>query len=279
MLLIFMTVMSFQTVKASPTVHCAEDSVKVTEILAVINQKGGTLGERVVTAAQSLEGIPWGPSWQADSIGTLTVDLHKLDRLEFINTAMALAFASQKAAPSFKDFETEYEKMSRRKGIDDGYASQLIYSSEWIVDNIHRGNLKEMTEYLTGGGFRTKTLDRLSRNRADYPALKDSVTFDKIKMIEMGYRSHRIPHLKKQSISNKQVHELLAEGDIIIMLAPDTDYDLYDIGIVDMKDGIPYLIHIPYDRESVVRDEITLPRRFKIDGQHFYGYRWLRPAE
>lgn len=75
------------------------------------------------------------------------------------------------------------------------------------------------------------------------------------------------------------VKELLKEGDIIIMSPMDTDFDIYDIGIVTFVDSEPTLIHISKETNEVVVDPYPLQRLFKINNQFFYGYRWLRPIE
>ena len=260
-------------------VHCEEDSLKVMEIISDVSQKGGSLGERIVVAAPSLEGIPFAEASDNDSVATIMVNLHGLDRFEFLNNVIAIAKTSEKIDPTFRDYVGFYESLSRRKGEDTGFSSRLFYGADWIVDNVFRGNVKEMTEYLTGGGFKTKTFDYISRHSDEFPAMKDSATVEKIKMVEMGYRSHRIPHLKKQSAGNKSLHELMHDGDIIFMLAPEMDYDIYDIGIVEMKDGVPYLTHLPVNPGSVTSDPYPMARLFKLDNQHFYGYRWLRATE
>ncbi len=260
-------------------VHCAEDTIKVNELLRKTAEHGGTLGERCVFVAKELSGTPWAPPADNDTQGTIVINLHGFDRIGFINTVLAMAQASMQKLPRVKEYERFYEQYSRRKGQDDGFASQLFYGSEWIVDNVYRGNVKEMTEYVAGGGFKTKTLDYMTRHKDEFPALSDQATYDKVRMNEMGYRSHRIPHLKKQSIGNKPLHELMLDGDIILMLSPEIDKDIYDIGIVEMKDGEPYLIHISHDNGLVTADPYPLSRLFKLEGQHFYGYRWLRPQE
>ncbi len=260
-------------------VHCAEDTIKVNELLRKTAEHGGTLGERCVFVAKELSGTPWAPPADNDTQGTIVINLHGFDRIGFINTVLAMAQASMQKLPRVKEYERFYEQYSRRKGQDDGFASQLFYGSEWIVDNVYRGNVKEMTEYVAGGGFKTKTLDYMTRHKDEFPALSDQATYDKVRMNEMGYRSHRIPHLKKQSIGNKPLHELMLDGDIILMLSPEIDKDIYDIGIVEMKDGEPYLIHITHDNGLVTADPYPLSRLFKLEGQHFYGYRWLRPQE
>lgn len=260
-------------------VHCKEDTAKVSSLLKATSEKGGSIGQRCVTAARELEGTPWAPPADNDSLGTIMINLHGFDRLGFVNIVLAAAEASMNTLPRVEEFEKSLESFSRRKGIDTGFASQLIYGSDWVVDNVYRGKLKEMTEYLTGGGVKTKTLDYISRHKDEYPALKNPEVLDKVKMMEMGYRSHRIPHLKKQSIGNKTVTELMNAGDIVILLSNELDFDIYDIGIVDMENGEPHLIHISRESGKVVRDPYPLSRLFKLENQHFYGYRWLRPVE
>ncbi len=260
-------------------IHCQEDTLKVSKMLEQLSAQGGSFGQRVVNAAHLLEGIPYAQGADNDSVGTIVINLHSTDRLGFINTALALAEASQKQVPTVREFVNCLESYSRRHGEDNGFASQMFYGADWVVDNVYRGNMKEMTEYLGGGGSKTKTLDYMTRHKDNYPAMKNPEVYDKVRMMEMGYRSHRIPHLKKQSAGNKPLHELLENGDIIIMLSPEIDYDLYDIGIVEMKDGEPYLIHVSHENNSVVADPYTMQRLFKLENQHFYGYRWLRPIE
>ena len=255
----------------------SEDAVRIMEIISQV--KAEDYGDRIVEAARFLEGIPWGASADNDSIGSLVVRLDSLNQREFIYTALAIAKTSQLTAPSLRDFEKNLENVSRRKGVDEGFTSQFLYGSDWIVDNVYRGNLQEMTEYIEVGNSRTKTLDYVSRHPEQFPAMADSVTAEKVRVIEFGFRSHRIPHLKKQSINNKNIKEILKNGDILILSPMDTDFDIYDIGIVTIDKGEPYLIHISKEKNEVMQDPYPLSRLFKNEGQHFYGFRWLRPLE
>lgn len=266
------------TIKAGAAVryHCAQDSVKAMELVAKAAE-GKSYGDKIVAAAKALSGIPRGKAADNDSLGTIMVRLDSLNQRELIYLSMAAARTAELTVPSLREFEKNLEYVSRRKGIDEGFSSQFLYGSDWIVDNVYRGNLKDMTEYLDGGSSRTKTLDYVSRHPEEFPALADSVTADKVRVIEFGYRSHRIPHLKKQSIGNKTVKELLYNGDIIIFNPPETDFDIYDIGFVSMENGEPYFIHISRETDTVRLDPYPLSRLFKIEGQYFYGYRWLRP--
>lgn len=258
--------------------HSEEDKKKINEML-LASSEGKTLGERVLLAARQMEHIPIGKAADNDTIGTIMIRLDSIDRIGFLNIALAVGQTAELQNPSLKEFEEHMEKVSRRKGKDEGFTSQFFYGADWIGDNIYRGNVKEMTEYVESGNYKTKTLDRVSRNRNDYPAMADSAVFDKIKIMEMGFKSHRIPHLKKQSAGNKQIIENLQDGDIIMMLSPDLDYDLYDVGFIGMINGVPHLVHPSNQTGEVSADSYPLQRLFKLEGQYFYGFRWLRPTE
>lgn len=258
--------------------HCPQDSARVMEIVA--KTRGiDNYGDRIVAAAKAMQDIPLGKAADNDSLGTIMIRLDSLNQREFIYMAIAAAKTAEQSVPMLHDFEKNLEDISRRKGKDEGFSSQFLYGADWIIDNVYRGNLKEMTEYLDGGSYKTKTLDYVSRHQEEFPAMANPDVADKVKVVEFGYRGHRIPHLKKQSIGNKNVKELLQNGDIIILNPHDTDFDIYDIGIVSFENGEPHLIHISKQTNKVSTDPYPLSRLFKIEGQFFYGYRWLRPTE
>lgn len=280
---LFLLALSFlclvsQNIHGAVRYHCPQDSARVMEVITMATQ-GSNFGDRIVSAAKAMEGIPLGKAADNDSVGTIVVRLDSINQRELIYIALAAAKTAELTVPSLREFEKNLENISRRKGVDDGFPSQFFYGSDWIVDNVYRGNIKEMTEYLEGGSNRTKTLDYVSRHKEEFPALANPEILDKVKVVEFGYRSHRIPHLKKQSIGNKSVKELLQNGDIIIMNPPESDFDIYDIGFVSLENGEPYLIHISKETNEVRLDPYPLTRLFKIEGQFFYGYRWLRPIE
>ena len=254
------------------------DTIKIRQLIEAASGEDNH-GKKIVAAARVMKGLPQAPAADNDFEGTIVIRMDSVSQKEFLNLALAAAKASYAYNAGILEFEKALEDVSRKKGVDEGFSSQFHYGSDWIVDNVYRGNVKEMTDLFNGGNFRTKTLDYVSHHKDQYPALADSTMLDKIKIVEMGYRSHRIPHQKKQSINNKSLLSAFEDGDIIMMLAPDHDFDVYDLGIVTIKDGQPYLIHISRQTGVVEEDDYPLPRLFKIEGQHFYGYRWLRPTE
>ena len=89
-------------------VHCAEDTIKVSEILKKTAEHGGTLGERCVFVAKELSGTPWAPASDNDEKGTIMINFHGFDRLGFVNSVLALAHASMQKLPRVKEYERFY---------------------------------------------------------------------------------------------------------------------------------------------------------------------------
>ncbi len=238
----------------------------------------GNIGPRVAAAAVMLTNITGGQPLDNDSIGTAILGFERTDGLGMVNMALALAQAAESPLGRWQDYGEALVGVSRRRGEDNGFASKMIYGADWVTDNVYRGNITDLTERYSGSNiFKTKSLDKVSFNRADYPALADSATYEALRMVEMGYRTHKIPHLKKETISKKDILENLRDGDIIMMLSSDPRFDIYDVGIVHLQSDGPHFIHVSPTAGKVVEEADILPRWFKKENQYFYGYRWLRP--
>lgn len=82
--------------------------------------------------------------------------------------------------------------------------SRLHYASDWVVDNVHRGNLKDVTPQIAETSYQVKTLDFMTAHRDKYPALKDDKTYEKMTDVERGYRSHQISIYKIHKNRNKR---------------------------------------------------------------------------
>lgn len=252
-----------------------EDNVRAEKIMGEISGVDIPVGDKVIRTAKLLIGTPSGADAENDTIGTAMINLQHFTPFSFVNSVLALVKATEAPRPGLQALDEAWVSLTRRRGEDTGFSSKFIYGADWIVDNIYRGNLKEMTELLNDGSFKTKSLDYVTRNADKYPALSDSATFDRMKMVEMGFKSHKIPHLKKQTMGKKEVVDRLQNGDIIVMLSPKIDFDVYDLGFIEMRDNVPYLIHV--NDLGVVEDSEPLSRYFKVNNQYFYGYRILRP--
>lgn len=276
---LFASVMLAPQTMGAPRIHCQQDSAKASEMLAAATALPSS-GERIIDAARRLVGTKIGESALQDTVGTAEINLHELTPLDFASTVLAVAkAASESRNPRYEDFAEAFVDISRRRGQDGLFSSRLLYGSDWVVDNVYRGNLSELTERLTDNVFKTRSLDHFTSHRNDYaPLRKDSMEWENVRMVEMGYRSHKVPYMRKQTIAKRDVKDRINTGDILIMLCKESDRDIWDIGFLDVRpDGI-FLIHADPITSAVVEESVPIERFFKLNGQYFIGYRLVQPT-
>lgn len=262
----------------TPKVHCDSDTVRINEIIAeLVAMPSASLGDRIAFVAEKFVEAGEDDFFSTDSIGELRINVETFTPLSLINNAVALAKTSQlPGSPGWHAFVGEFEYITCRKGEDAGFSSIMFHTSDWIGDNALRGNLREITEDFEGVVDRTKSLDEMTRNRKKYAALADSARFEKVRMTEMGFRTHRVPALKRDHIKKKEVAGDLQNGDIIILVPYHDGVDYYDIGVIAMEAGEPYLVHLHPQKRIVVKESEPLARYMQLMAKHFQGFRLIR---
>lgn len=260
-----------------PPMKDSRDTLIIEELLNLDGLSPEKPGKNCAVIAQKLIGSKEDNYYRMDSTARLRLNPETFTPLTFINTVAALSKAKcDFSRPGWRDFADCLVAMSCRRGEEDGFASLMWHAGDWVGDNIYRGNLRELTEDYSGAVSRTKSLDHYSRNRGDYAALSDSATYEKVRMTEMGFRTHRVPMLKKETINKKEVVEDLRDGDIIILNPQEDGIDIRKIGFVVNREDGPHLIHLDEERGEVVEESEPLPRWFKMKTKYFNGYRILR---
>lgn len=265
----------------NPKVHCSRDTIKINEILLNLKEGDDNIGARMVKAATLLQGSGPDEYYEKDSVADLRLNVESFTPLTFVNNVIALAKASEQHGFSdWRTFASEFENISCRKGEFTGYPSIMYHTSDWIIDNTARGNLRELTEDYSGGVVpRTKSLDQMTRHRSDFAALADSANYESVRMMELGFRTHRIPTLKKETIKKKEILDDLRQGDILIMVPGKEGIDCYDIGIINIKEDGPHLIHLSPAAGQVIEEEETLMRYMPLVTKNFQGYRLIRVTD
>ena len=208
----------------------------------------------------------------------LTVNLDEMDCTTFVETVSAMVLTIKERRNSWQDFLYNLEQLRYRQGRINGYASRLHYISDWIVDNTHRGNLRDITDRLPGAKYQVKTIDYMSRHRDSYPAMKDDATFEGIKNSEVGYRSHRYPYIRRSALMTKKAPFWIKEGDIIAFTTKIEGLDVTHIGIVMLKDGVPHLLHASSKLGKVVLDPTPLSEYLRKNNS-ITGARFIRIGE
>lgn len=259
--------------------HCESDTTYINQLLAEINCNNLSPRKALPYVAEKLCGTTYVAGTLEGEEELLTINLHQFDCVTFVETAIALAQTGTNANPSWRDFAENLEYIRYRKGEMKGYSSRLHYISEWIADNIYRGNIREITTDFQGTATMEKSLDFMSRNADKYPALADSTNLAEIKKMEEGYRLHRIPYLKKETVSKRYVTESLMNGDIIVFLTKEDGLDASHIGLLKIIEEKPHLLHASSKAGNVVLEEITLQEYFKRYARKAPGVRILRLRE
>lgn len=236
----------------------ASDTLRLNELLSKGAAVKGSNEERIAALGREFIGTKYVASTLEDSIERLTVNLDELDCTTYIETVMALALTLDEGRRSWRDFLYNLERLRYRNGTLDGYGSRLHYVSDWVVDNVHRGTFKEVTNQIPQHEYAVKTIDYMSSHSDQYPQLTDSTQLERIKNIEIGYRSHRFPYIKKEKLNNKPVKEALHTGDIVALTSRVSGLDVGHFGIIIIDKGIPYLMHASSKEKQVIIDKLPL---------------------
>ncbi|WP_289862405.1 N-acetylmuramoyl-L-alanine amidase-like domain-containing protein [uncultured Duncaniella sp.] len=235
------------------------DTTKITKLLIQATDfSASNPNELMEFIGRQFVGMPYKSGTLEMEPETLTINLDEFDCTTFIETVTALALTIEDRKNSWQDFANNLESLRYRQGEANGYASRLHYFSDWIVTNTHRGYIKEVTDRIPQSDSQIKTLDYMSHNRASYPALKDSATFEGIKNMEVGYRSHRFPYIKSARLTSKPVTNALKGGDIVALTTKIGGLDVSHVGLIVIEKDGPHLLHASSREGKVVVDKLPL---------------------
>lgn len=222
----------------------ASDTLRLTQLLdQAVAQPFVNPEARVAFFGRAFIGTPYVAHTLEGDEEILTVNLDELDCTTFVETSMALAYTVGETRRSWRDFVYNLRRMRYRGGEVDGYPSRLHYICDWAVDNIHRGNFKDVTRDFPRSNEMARTIDFMTSNRDKYPALADSANYARIRSVESGYRLHRFPYIKTVDLGNKDMKAAFHDGDVVALVSSLKNLDVTHMGIVVRQDGELYLLH------------------------------------
>lgn len=259
--------------------HCDKDTLTVNRILALPELRPLDTGERIRSIAKHFAGTPATnrERLRRDTVGTPEINVDEFDNLGFLNTVIALGIASGEENADWHTFAREFENISCRNGEAGDFASTLFFPSLWISDNKIRKNIIETTEDTgVNPRVREKTINDVSHHREDYGVLKDSATYEAVRLIEMGYCLHRFPYLDNNAFTKKAVQESMRNGDIIMLLSTEVGADSHDMGIISIENGQICLIHCSPKEGKVVLESVPLDKYIKVNTRRIAGGKILR---
>ncbi len=241
--------------------HCDSDTVAINRLLMDGMESGLTdANDLVAYYAHRLLGTPYVAHTLEGDTEALTINVHELDCTTFVETLYALARTTMNRRYSWRDYAANLENLRYRGGVMGDYSTRLHYISDWIVDNRMRGNLVEATPDLPHAASLIKDINFMSTHAASYRQLKgDSAMTAKIRNVEVGYRNHRIPYLKRTWLNDKNVKAALRSGDFIGLVCNIDGLDVSHMGIVIVDDkGDPYLLDASMSGGKVMLEEKPL---------------------
>lgn len=223
--------------------HCDGDTVLINQLLMKGYESGLSDANALIEFyARQLLGTPYVAHTLEGDQEMLTINIHELDCLTFIETLYSLTRATLNRRYSWRDFAADIENIRYRGGEMGDYSSRIHYISEWIIDNHIRGNLVEITPDLPHVDYMIKNIDYMTHHTDSYRQLKnDSVMVEKIRRYEL--RRHRFPYVKRSWLNDKAVKAALRSGDFVSLVTKTEGLDVSHNGIIIVDDkGDPYLL-------------------------------------
>jgi hypothetical protein len=223
--------------------HCDSDTTVINELLMQGYESGIDEANALIEFyARRLLGTPYVAHTLEGDEEMLTINIHELDCLTFIETLYSLTRATLDHRYSWRDFAANIENVRYRGGEMGDYSTRIHYISEWIIDNHVRGNLVEITPDLPHVDYMVKNIDYMTHHTDSYRQLKDdSVMVEKIRRYEL--RNHRLPYLKRSWLDDKAVKAALRSGDFVSLVTKVEGLDVSHNGIIIIDEkGDPYLL-------------------------------------
>lgn len=265
--------------------HCDEDTTLINSLLASPELKELPSGDRVSFFARKLVGSPSSLRSEILEADTMqfTVNAHTFTPLSFISTCIALAQAYEtSSSPNWRDFADRFENVMFKKGEASDFVSRFLYPSDWIADNIFRGNVQDITANLDGISPRKKekSIDYISHHKESFKAFENPKNYDRLKMLEMGFRNHQIPYVSNGDLTNPNRFKPQAkEGDIFFLLTPDFNLDCREMGILTKEGDRLLIIQLSPSKDSVTMEELPFEQYVKRNVKRIQGARIVRIAK
>ncbi len=262
--------------------HCDQDTTIINRLLSNPELKDMTPESRVAFFARNFVGAESALKSQvleADSM-IFTIDVHSFTPLSLISTCVALAKAYESSSsPNWRDFAEKYENVMFKRGQATDFVSQFLYPSDWIADNIFRGNVTDVTFNLEGlaGRKKEKSLDYISHHKDSFKAFDKPQNLDRLKMLEMGFRNHQIPYISNGDLMNSNRFKPQAkDGDIFFLLTPDFNLDSREMGILTRDGDKLLIIQLSPSKDKVTLEELPFEHYVKRNVKRIQGARIIR---
>lgn len=229
----------------------------------------------MMKVGSELIGVPYvGGTLEGNEIEKCVVSSEGLDCVTFMETTLDMSRIIRKKKFTLDDLINEVTFTRYRDGNLAGYDSRLHYTKEWILNNVKKGNIKNITADLGGIEFKNQ-LSFMSKNPKYYAPLKDNPEMvKKIASIEKIVNSVKILYIPNDKI--KAIESKLQSGDIIAIATSKDGLDYSHVGLINKeKDKISRFFHASSKEKKVYLDVAISDYMAKVKSN--IGITVLRP--
>lgn len=257
--------------------HCEKDTAEIAEFLMKLEPlRDKSNGELIIAATRLLEGRPYVAHTLEGDTEQMVINVDGLDCVTFVENCFALAKTVRNGGRSWRDFARNIEDLRYRHGKQKAYDSRLHYTTDWIIDNIYRGNIEEVTTSVPDYRSVTKTLNFMTTHRDAYPALADSAVYAGCRKVEAGLFSMRIPYVTKSMTSKSSFVDCLQDGDMISFVSPKDGLDSSHVALLRIVNGKPLMMHASMKKGKVTFETAPLFDYLKYNKRDCPGVRVVR---
>ena len=243
---------------SSAIVHAQDGDLRwrVQTLSAIAKDSGWTrlpLGELMVKLGRQLVGTPYvGGTLEGEGPEVCRVRLDGLDCVTFFESVLNLSRNLQSGRTTVDQLIESVTLTRYRSGKLAGYTSRLHYTTEWILDNVRKGTVSDISKDL-GGKPVHMPVDFMSTNPKYYPALRqDSVAVRQMAEIEARLRSETMYVIGRNDIAS--IESRLQDGDIVAIVTSKKGLDYAHTGIVVREGSRARFMHASSTKKHVVLD-------------------------
>lgn len=198
-----------------------------------------------------------------------TINLSALDCVTLFENSLCIARCIKKENFRYADLINEITFTRYQSGKIVDYTSRLHYTSGWILDNIDKNVIEDVSEKL-GGAPHKFSLNYMTNHYQQYPSLKKNPEFiKKISEIETYLSNQTFYVIAPKDIS--AASSGIQDGDIIAIATSQPGLDYSHIGIAFNKN----LLHASSKAQKVIID--TSISKYVNSNKKSIGISVLRP--
>ncbi len=255
-----------------------ETQRKFYELLDLAKWKGWhqlPIGDCIGAVGRTLLGTPYVANTLEGATEICRINLLGVDCVTFFEYLLGFARTLKKGKEHFEDFARELVFIRYRGGQLGDYTSRLHYMTDWILDNVRKQVVEDVTAQFGGVPYHPQP-SFMSQHPDRYPALRSHPQLvRKIQQIEQQLSKAQLFYIPSAQV--KQIEEQLKTGDILAFTTEIPGLDYAHTGIAYCIPPKAYLLHASTAAKKVFMDT-TISAYLKAHSK-FTGITIVRPLE